>query len=261
MPVAFFLLTGTKLFATENQNPFGISFLVEDNQNLYEEKDLEKSHSLDFSLTPKYNAESYTISLSISGAKQLNLGEESSLANTTLNAFSKLQPTSLGESYMGGFGITAVLPTNSEQIRTTRFQGALSLGASLLHSTFFLKLPLTVSYSLSGAKNFHEYDLNGEGGPLTEFSLKNHFSFDLSFSEKFSFGLSLDYINGLTYRKSPREKFAANIELAYQLAKSTSLSTGVATEGNAKKVNGDDSNISFFNENNSVIHTGLAFVF
>jgi hypothetical protein len=73
--------------------------------------------------------------------------------------------------------------------------------------------------------------------------------------------LIFDYINGLTYRKFARERFSSNIEVGYQINQSLSASFGVGTEGSAKKANEYDSNLSFYNENTSVIHSGISLVF
>lgn len=258
---ALFLLLSQQLGAEETKNVFGLSLSIEDNQNLYQEQDYDKTHSTDLSIIPQYSQNNFGYSLHLAASQQTKQSKDITLANTTLSISRKPFESGLGSELKSAYGITFVFPTDSEQVKDSRFQGAFGLRGSFNKAITFLGLPLELNYGLSGTKNFHEYDLNANGRPLTEFTLKNRLGVDVSFSDKVSFGILFDYINGLTYQKSPREKFSANLEVGYQLAKNANISAGVATEGNVKKSNGDDSNISFFNENTSVIHTGLSLAF
>jgi hypothetical protein len=232
---------------------------LEDNQNFYRERDYDKIHSTDFSFMAKLAGVDYSYSVMMGASHQNNLQKDTTLANTNVALGSKASESFLGSAWKPSYGLNLVLPTDKEQKRNTHFRGAFGLRGTLNRSFAFLGLDIL--YSLSLNKNFHEFDLNADGRPLTEYSLKNRLGLDLVLTDKLSISLLFDYINGLTFRQFAREKFSANIEIGYQLTKTLSASLGVATEGNAKQANEFDSNISFFNEEVSVIHTGISLLF
>jgi hypothetical protein len=250
-----------QLAGAETSESLVYNLSIEDNQNLYEGRDYDKVHSTDFGFTPKYSQGDFSYSAAFSVSHQNNLQQDTTLANTNISIARKPFESFLGTEWKPAMGLNVSLPTDEEQKRSSHYRGGLGLRGSLGRSLAFFGLPLEVLYALSGNKNFHEFDLSAEGTPLIEYSLKNRLGLDLSLTEKFTLSLLFDYINGLTYRRSPREKFSANLESSYELSKKISASFGVATEGNAKKSNDFDSNVSFFNDNTSVIHTGVSFLF
>lgn len=262
LSISFLILQSLfQVAEAENSKSISYSLSIEDNQNLYEARDYEKVHSTDFGFTPKYSLGDFNYSAAFSVSHQNNLQKDTSLGNTNISIARKPFESFLGTDWKPAMGLNISLPTDEEQKRNSHYRGGLGLRASLNRSLVLLSLPLEVLYALSGNKNFHEFDLSAEGTPLIEYSLKNRLGLDLALTEKFTLSLLFDYINGLTYRKSPREKFSANLETGYEFNKEFSASLGVATEGNAKKSNDFDSNISFFNENTSVIHTGVSLLF
>jgi hypothetical protein len=246
---------------TTAPNTLAYSLAIDDNQNFYNEQDYNKIHSTDLSLTAKYTKDNFNYSLGLSLSQQNNLQQDTTLANTNLSMASKPFDAFFETPWQASYGVSLTLPTDQEQKRSTRYNGSFGLRGSLTRSLSLLNLPIDILYSLSGSKNFHEYDLNAEGRPLTEYSLKNRLGLDLSFTEKFSLSLLFDYINGLTYRQHAREKFATNLEIGYQLSKKISASLGIATDGSAKKANDFDSNISVFNANTSIVHSGVSLLF
>ncbi len=233
------------------ENNANLNITLEDNQNLYTENDYAKIHTTDLTVLTLFNADQWSFSGTIGASHQMNLQNSSTLTNTVLMA-SKKAETAFGYA----FGL--ILPTDQDLVQSTRFRGAATTKGSLGTSFNILNKKMDVKYSLLVTRNSHEFTTDSDGHPLMEYIFKNRIESNLAITKTLSFGVLFDYVNGLTYEQNPREKFLSNVEFDYMLNEASMISLGVSTDGNAKKANNDDSNIKFFNENTSVIHTGIS---
>jgi hypothetical protein len=251
----FVLILGAQLKAQTN-----VSVSLGNTQNIDHGIASEKINTTDLEVAVKSQLKKISFQVVASGSAQNNHQGEASLANTLFSV--QENPKSLFNSETSSaVGLSVTLPTDSELRDTTRFQGGFGVFHALVSNTSVLSSPLSILWRLGIAKNFHEFDLGNEGQALTEYSVKNRLGLTSSLTSHLQLQISLDYINGLTYRKAAREKFSSSAQVSYAFTDLVSANFGVSTEGNAKKANELDSNVSFFNENTSMIQSGISLEF
>lgn len=113
---------------------------------------------------------------------------------------------------------------------------------------------LSLSYIPSFRRSFHEFETKADGGSNTAYSWAQRLVIDYSFSESFSLSLDQSYIRGYTYRGTSNDRFSFDQSLNYQMNKNVSWSLGHSLGGSALAVNGSDSNVRLFDENESSVY-------
>lgn len=125
---------------------------------------------------------------------------------------------------------------------------------TILRNLSFVYLPSVVW-------NIHQYQqfINGESN--------NQYSISQSLSALYSLRphifLSLDntYIRSFTYEGKSNDFFSFNQSISYNFSRDLSLFLGHSLGGNALALSGQESNVQFFNIENSQYYTGVSYQF
>ena len=229
--------------------------------NLLEADSYSRSLDNTYSLTPSLLiGEQLTVALNANYVQNLRQEDESDFTNTKIKA--SLKPIELvTDTWSLGPAVSGVVPTNQEVVKTTSFQGAVSLEPTTSVSLKRIHLPVSLTYGLGLTRNFHEFDRRNDGSQNTQYVIVNRGLIEGEISEKISIGLTGKFTSGLTYSSSWRSKFELTEEIAYQATPAMAIAIGHTNEANTLKSDMQSSNIELFNENTSAVYGGLEVVY
>lgn len=215
----------------------------------------ERQNILNLEFNPSYRfSKVESIFLSQSFYKNLSREYEPESGRSTTS----YSNTVLGYSYYWA-GMSVTLPTNSEANRSDNFLGATT---AMGHFNFGQSQYTLFNYSISGTKNFHEFATNSQGYTNISHKLVQAIELNLKpFNGKQSlqFLLSFYYTQAWTYqvesRSTQKDFFSTIIETQIPTNYGTYY-FGFNNEGSALKPNGNDTNISFYDNNSSMFFMG-----
>jgi len=233
---------------------FKLEFGLEHSQNVSVDELSRRSSSLDlgFGLMFKVNDNSslfYKSALSRSNTPPNDTEMSDSIIGLSIKGYE------ITEQFRTSHALLSIIPTSEKSQKENRLFAGVGMSNGLSYSTDFI----TTSYSLSVARNFHEYDFNADGLANIQYSLGHKVELSIAFAEKWSFVNSGTYKTAWTYANKQRFAFEYHSDLVFDASDKMSLNLGTSNVGNALKANGQDSNIKVYDENTSILRAGLNF--
>ena len=235
------------------RKPFHLTLSLSNSSTMYKETSHDREGAMELFLNPSLDlTEETSLGLQGSVIHEETQAQNTAVSNTSLTL--KTKGPQLGVFESTG-SITGTAPTNEDDRKLNRLQGAATLGGSL--KTQWRNLSL--AYGLGVTRNFHQYTVNSESSPNVQYSLNQILSVDAELTPLWSLSLAGLFKRGWTYRDYQRDAFGFESSLNLNVNKNLAFSAGVATEGDTLKANGSSSNINIYNENTSVIKAGVTF--
>lgn len=239
---------------SKEEKPFHLVLGLSAASNMHQESSPKHEAWTELSFSPFYTlSDSTSVTLKSILTQEATQAENTRLSNTSVGL--KTAGPQLG-FLKSGFSLTAVLPTDEHETKLSRFRGALALGASLSGQWKNVQ----VAYGISGVHNDHEYTLSAGRTPLVQHSLKHTLGLEIDLFPRWSFSSGGTYKTGRTYQDFERHTYGFEAALQYSFSKELQASVGLSNEGRALKSDGTATNIQLYNENTSVIMTGVTFV-
>lgn len=239
----------------ETPRPFKVNIAAERSSNLVAEGKDGDDTATTFMLMPTYK---WSESLSSFARAQLEVSEvgerKQTLTDTQINL--TVKGHQLSEKWKTSYSLNGFVPTNLDNKKETTFQGAGSIGVSLSGTYTFAE----ISYAPSYRRNVHEFNIAASGSENIKETLAHGLTVNVPLSSKFSLSFLGIYRTSWTYKGILKTAFANAADIEFSPLKDLTFNVGTSTEGSALKANGKDSNIEFFNENQSVLRAGVSYV-
>lgn len=235
---------------------FHLTAELSKSSNLYKETAAGQAGSTDFVLVPSYDLNSsLNLGLRTAISQEEVQGEErdTTLSNTAVNL--RIKGPEITKDLSSGFLVQGVAPTNEKLRKSDSYQGGAALGGTLIYK----KSLATLSYSLTGTRNFHQYTVSAEESPNIQYSLSQTLSLGLQLTKSLSLSANGLLKQGWTYRNFERRNSGFSAGVEYGFTGGWAVSTAVETAANLYKPANTDSNIKFYDQNTSVVTVGVSF--
>lgn len=242
--------------ATKNNKIFSIQASLTQESNMYDQQDYNRvdNTSLLINLGAKI-ADKSTLTLTTSFVKEYSAAEAFTMENTTLGLTHKTLQINPDLSWNNR--IFAVAPTSRYSQLNDSLRGSAGLSTILNLNNNNTILPFNISGALTLQSNFHEYNLNADGTPNTQYSLGQSLTIGLNFTDSIALTFSGLYKTSYNYENRKKYGFNTSADLSYAINDHWGVSTGISNGGNALKANGVDSNISLIDQKTSTINAAL----
>lgn len=239
------------------EKPWNIELALETGSTLHRQGTYERKTETGFGIAPSYRfSENWSLAGNTAVLKDDSQEGNGNTAfdntNVTLSYNRKLTPNLIWKMQAGG-----VLPTNPEMREQTSYQGAVKTGTGL--TVDGLVLGSRIASGLVLTRNFHEYNIDADGGFNMRDSAGITLGGEVPLTEKFTFALNFTYSAGRAYSDDLRTKFSFEAGLSWAPTKQLNFGVGTSNTGSALQPNGRDSNIEFFDNNSSVVKMGMAY--
>lgn len=245
----------TKAPKVSTEKRFSGSINLDRTANFYKASDDGGQVANSLTIAPSFKISEKLSLSSVVILSQDDITKNSDWADTLISLTYKT--LNLSDSWSLANRIGAIVPTSNKSKKSDLLTGAASTGVSLNYAGAQMS---SVS-SLSLRFNSHKFTVNNDFSPNVQrvVTARQQFSFQLNSL----WSLETDYIlrRGYTYRDFERDTFSSSIGLNYQTSKELSLSVGLGNEGSVLKANGKDSNLAFYNENDSTVSGGVTYAF
>jgi len=160
------------------------------------------------------------------------------------------------------YGGNLLIPLSKASSEDNSLRTSLSFAPTLIFNIskyIYSPFNMILSYSPRITKNFHRYTTSYQGDVNKEYGIDNNLMLSAS-RNKIQFSLGVGYNSSFNYRGTYDANFYITENIAYVLEKSLVISMGHGNGGSTLKPNGYESNISFFNENQSWFHLGITYL-
>lgn len=192
-------------------------------------------------------------------SQDLNYPEANDFSDTALNLVQS--PAKWGKYLLGGFRLGLGIPTSKDSHVRQNLYASVSTGITLIVNPELLANGLEIAGSLSLGKNFHQYETALDGKVNTQYSTSQGLSLGYNFASGLSLSANLMQKNTWSYQNVVRHSFDISEELSYQINSTWAASLGHSNSGSTLRPNGSDSNIQFFNDNNSIVYASTTIIF
>lgn len=242
--------------STETDKPLSFTLDLSIDSNLRNENDPDYAASTTLGFEPAYKVTRLlTLAGQVALEQKLYANQETQVSNTTL-VLSR-QPVHLSDKDLLSPSLFGILPTNEKDRNENTLRGGAGFGLSFLRSFSLLKRDTSLSYALSGLKNFHEYENNNLYGANLSHRVRHTLTFRHELSPKLSCEIVGRYQTGWTYQNALRTVFLISEQLSLKINETNSVYIGHINTGAALKANGVDSNIRFYDSSNSSYVAGM----
>jgi hypothetical protein len=231
----------------------GVSIQTGASSNLYAIGSTDHEASLDLSLAPTYQfAPDWSVGALLAASQGLTDLQETTLDRTDLVISWKGRRLNSRLTLAASGGI--ILPYASKRLVLESLLVGARAGVKVSFRAAQSPLDfLTLSYTPSVAKFFHEYRTSVDGTPNSEFSISQTLGLEADVGAGLSLSSAFVLLNGWTYGGTQSDRFRVDGELGYALSERSSLSLGVSTSGTQLKANGVDPNLAIFDTTRSQI--------
>lgn len=216
----------------------------------------DPERSTGVSIIPGYKLnETFKVSGRIDITKDLYGPENTTTSDVTLKL--GIAGIKINEQLKSSHSVSTVIPASEASKKVARLQSSIGISNGLSYENSIL----SIAYSLSLSRNFHEYNFNAEGSANVEYRLGNSVEIKIPITDKFSISTLGIYKIGRTYGGFERFSFESHSDLNYDFTDMLSMNLGTSNGGSALKANGVDSNIDIYNENTSETRLGLSYTY
>lgn len=225
---------------------------------LVDHQDGSLAHSQEYSasLNIKMNS-NYSLTGAIGYSQILEDAEGNDFTNTTVNV--SRAPFTINELLNMTLRTGLTLPTSKESYKRQGLRAGLTGGATLLVNPAKLWTGLNLATGITFTKNIHEFEEAYDGAVNTEMSSSQFASISYGFKFPVSLDLSFVHINSWSYQGTMKDAFAFTQTVSYQAMEKLSIALGHTNSANTLKANGIDSNVSLYDENNSMVFLNASF--
>lgn len=262
LPAPSFSDEGKPGAAPTSTSPWGATLSSGISSSLYKFGDQSRVFSADFGLAPHYSFNrTWSIGASFGVSQSISNEERKTIANDG-RAGLRYKGGALNSFTKWGLNSGFVLPLSKKSRINDSLYTAFSIAP---HFSFDLKdvglENLTPNYTLSLSRAFHKYTTSITGGAKKQYNVQNIFGLDYQVANKFSVSGSFSHSTAWTYHGTRSNSFGLGQSLGYQTSKNSSISVGHENGGDMLRSNGQDSNVSFINENSSSIYGSFGYSF
>jgi len=243
-----------------NQSELHLFTRFETNTTLHEFNDPEKVSNLEIWLNPSFNwKRKFDLSALFVVNKELSGDRKSQLNSTSATVRHARLP--LTELLSLSPAVTLPLGLGKKK----RKEESLYLGVQL-RPRFYLDLEglgakgFNAFYELSYSRYFHEYETTFEGSGNVEQSLSNWLNLGYQIFSEWSLTAGGILTNGATYQKVTKSSFQFYQEVGFDLNKKVNLTLGHTNSGNTLAMDGQSSNVSFFDAQDSTVYFQFNFL-
>lgn len=247
-------ITTTKPKSVEKKQRPIFSALVnlEKSSNQFDSKSGNQQSATNLTLAPSVSlTENLNLGASSIVTKQDTSAQETTLSNTLLilgyNGYKFSNGAQLAHS------LRTTLPTNEDQKKTDRFQGAVGVRNQITAQLGGLDF----TYRLTLTKNIHEFTRNADGQENIEYTLSHLIEPTYNFNDYFAIGYVAAIRQSKTYSGSDRNMMSSDLDFYINFTKKFQVNFGASTDGTMYKANGTDSNVEIYNSNKSSLKAGL----
>ncbi len=249
---------------TENETStgdFGAVIQLEGSSNLRDTSDSDYKAANTFLFKPSYKIiEQLTLAARIEATKHYeSANEDTELENTQLILI--VTPLELSGDRTLGFTFTGVLPTNEKDRTNNTFNGGTGALIDLTQKYSFLDRAGSISYAVSGMKNYHDFDRNNAAEPNLSYRFRQIVTLRQDLSDSFHLQIIGRYQTGWTYQDAFKSAFLISEEISYDITKTFAVYVSHTNDGDALKSNGIDYNIKAYDKKSSSFATGLTATF
>lgn len=160
-----------------------------------------------------------------------------------------------------GAALVGTLPTDRFAVEDETYQGAVGTSTRLLFDLAPIHLPLNGYVGVNYDRNFHRYNINSSGSPNLRERIKEYAVLQLPISSRWDVSVSGTFVSAWTYRSFVRNRFELSEEIGYTLNPETRFYLGHGNMGQAFKANGHDTNITLFDQHDSMLSVGASYLF
>lgn len=234
-----------------------LSSTFQTNTQEFNSKDDSLSNSYSLGLSYNIN-ETYKVSGSLTYNKDLANSFEDTFSDTKITLSGKTFELAQNLSFRPS--VTGVLPSSEVSRRGDKLQLGVEINPSV---SYKISDSVSLAYNPRVVKNFHEFTTNEAGSNNTEYKLLQFLSLAYSYNEKISLSALVVHSSSWSYLGTERTpSFLTNLEIGYGLSKELSVALGTNVGGSlVDQEQGPDSNIEFYDENNSNYYASFAFIF
>lgn len=166
----------------------------------------------------------------------------------------------LADWVKGGHAFSIKLPTSKNSREYQKLQASVGASYSFGLTPVVLAKGFDVSLALSASRNFHQYDTDAGGNILNQYSMSESLSGAYSY-KSWTFSTELVLNHGWNYEGSVSQAFEHTQEIGYSITPRWGVSVGHTNSGGWLKPNGQDSNLSLIDENDSFIYASTSVSF
>lgn len=220
---------------------------------------VDKAYSNSTSLAVGYKLpKDFKLSASFTMDKDLTGLREETFRDPSISLSKKLP--NIGKHTTTSGKISTKIPVSESSRKTTSLQTALSVsGMALFDASKYITKGLTIGYSAGLINNFHEFKVTTSGRSNTQRTLTNSLVFDYSINDQLGLYLDNTYYRNYTYDGRSNDYFSFDQSITYSHDIGVSLSLGHAIGGSALAINGRESNVKLFDNNDSTYYFTLAY--
>lgn len=200
----------------------------------------------------------FKISASIILDKELTGYREEKFRDPSISLSKKLP--NLGKFVTTSAKLGTKIPLSEASKKTTSLQTSLSTSATAVYdASKHITKGLSFAYNAGIINNFHEFKVTTSGKSNTQRTLTNSLVIDYSIND--NLGLSFDntYYRNYTYNGNSNDFFSFDQSITYSHDLGVSVSLGHAIGGSALAINGRESNVKLFDNNDSTYYFTLAY--
>ncbi len=246
-------LTEQDATLTNAHKPYYASFSSGITSNLYKTSSPDHQISSDFNLSVGLKpTKDNSVTLGLAAVKDLKGEREFAFSDGSLGYSHRLYRTS---AYSISGSVSAIIPMSETSREVQKLNTALvvapSISSSLGIDSFSAQFRPSLRY------NFHSMKTNMLGGSNSEYSLGARLTLGYNFTDEISLSAVSSYARSTTYYGNTIDSYSFIQALGYQATEELSFEVGHANGGNALAPNGTDTDINFYDENNSTIYFAL----
>lgn len=223
--------------------------------SLYDHQDSSRRDSADiFARLSLRVTDEWTASTAISHSSDLNYTEYTGFGDVSLSIGRRGMP--LGEMMTWAPNFSGTFPTskNSQIHQNLLFAGGASLSISMKPDV--LPAGLSLGFGIGLTRLVHQYEESTTGRVNTQWSSRQSVSIGYSLG-RFSLSGQVGHRNTISYQGTLRESFDHSQDLSYQASNNLSVSVGHSLAGSVYRPNGQDTNLSLINEQDSTVYGSL----
>ncbi len=228
--------------------------------NLYDFDDGSRRDGMDYMMRINLKINNkYSLRAQGGYSQDLKYPESNDFSDTSLNL--QQSPSNWGKYLMGGFRLGLGIPTSKDSHIRQNLYASVSTGLTLIANPDLLPKDLEIAGTLSLGRNFHQYETALDGRVNTQYSTSQSLGLTYNFNSKLSLSTTFMQRNTWSYQNVVRHSFDISEELSYQFNSTWVASLGHSNSGSTLRPNGADSNIQFFNDNNSFVYASTTVIF
>jgi hypothetical protein len=150
-----------------------------------------------------------------------------------------------------------VFPTSRESSFNQSLKSSIGAGFSVGQD---FRNGISYSVGTQAIKNLHEFETSDDGSINSSWGFKQSVNAGYGIS-RWNFSLGLAYLSQISYQNQWRDAYSHNQEIQFQFLKGVSLSLAHELSTSRWKPNGYESNFKEFDDQESLVHLNLGFVF